>query len=81
MFYKCPNGHSVEHDATNSRSRHIHETAPTCHECELIATHYNARSGEVYTWTPIVEHEQACERMQDEMDAAFDHQYFDEGGW
>ena len=52
-----------------------------CEPCGLIATWCNDRTGEVYTWRTIAEHEQACEDMQYELDSAFDNQYFSDGGW
>ena len=67
----CPAGHTTEwgqHDA------------PTCDQCQLIATHYNGRTGEVYEWTTQAEHRQACENLQNAMDDAFDNTYFS-GGW
>jgi len=54
--------------------------APTCDQCQLIATHYNGRTGEVYEWTTQAEHRQACENLQNAMDDAFDNTYFS-GGW
>ncbi len=70
--YTCPNGHRV---TWNHRDD---DTAPTCHRCGVIATHYNDLTKDVYTWTDTAEHRAACERLQDEIDAAFDHQYFSE---
>ena len=49
-----------------------------CERCGIIATWWNDLTGEVYSWDTIRHHEAACERMQDELDAAFCHQYFDE---
>lgn len=67
---KCPQGHTIEFE--------IPET-PTCEDCQLIATSYSGGSDGVYDeWTPIEQHRRACEDLQDQMDAAFDHQYFDE---
>lgn len=67
--YICPEGHRI-----------ISSDVPKCPTCELIATRFNAKTGEVFTWTPIHEHEADCEALQDQMDAAFDNQYFS-GGW
>ena len=52
-----------------------------CESCGLIATWCNDKTGEVYTWRTIAEHEQACEDMQDMIDDAFDNQYFAGEGW
>ena len=70
----CPQGHT-----TRWQGKHPVET-PVCDECGTIGTHYNARTGEVFEWTDQEEHRQNCERMQAEIDAAFDNQYFG-GGW
>lgn len=49
-----------------------------CEDCQIIATWYNEKTGEVFTWRSVAAHEAACEDMQDQLDAAFDHQYFEE---
>ena len=67
--FTCPAGHVADVNEYGT---------PECHQCDLVATHYNARDGEVYTWTPRATHEAACERLRDQMDAAFDNQYFSE---
>ena len=69
--YHCPKGHvaTLQDNCT-----------PACIPCKLIATHYNGKSGEVHEWTPMAQYRANCERLQEEMDAAFDNQYFD-GGW
>ena len=69
--YTCPKGHA----ATLENGR-----TPVCVPCKLIATHFNAGTGEVFNWMSMVKHWATCERLQDDLDAAFDHQYFD-GGW
>ncbi len=67
--FTCPNGHAIE--------AHEHETV-CCDECDLVATWLNHRTGEVFAWTQRDEYEEGCRRLQDAMDEAFDHQYFDE---
>ena len=67
MKYTCPNGHEIE---TNQ--------PPVCHKCDLVATHYNAGTGQVYSWIDRAKHERNQERLQDAMDEAFDNQYFKE---
>jgi hypothetical protein len=67
----CPAGHQTvwgRHDV------------PTCEECSLVATGYNGRTGEVSGWMTREAYEDACRDLQDQIDAAFDNQYFD-GGW
>ena len=71
-IYSCPAGHPIAATVLEPVE---------CDACELVATHYNASTGEVYQWTNRDIHRAACERLQDEMDAAFDNQYFNEGGW
>jgi len=70
LVYMCPAGHEV----TESEGRVV------CGTCDLIATNYNAKTGEVFTWTDLHEHHEACRRLQDDADAAFENQYFS-GGW
>ena len=67
--YFCPEGHKI-----------IANGVPECLQCNLIATHYNAKTGEVFEWDDIESHNKACEELQDMMDEAFDNQYFS-GGW
>jgi len=62
--YTCPNGHEL--------------TEPKCEACGLVATSYNAKTGEVYQWTDEDEYNDARDELQGEIDAAFEHQYFDE---
>lgn len=69
--YTCPNGHKI--------SRPEGETVE-CANCRLTATHLNTRTGEVFSWTKTSEHRRACRNLQDQIDAAFDNQYFG-GGW
>ena len=67
--YRCPTGHEIHTDP---------DDPPECDSCNLIATHYNSRTGEVWTWTDRQKHENACRQLQEQIDAAFDHQFFDE---
>lgn len=71
MTTNCPSGHTCRIGETGT---------PVCDECDLIATWWNARTGEVFTWTDQEEHHEACRSLQDQMDGAFDNQYFG-GGW
>ncbi len=71
----CPNGHTVDIDARFP----ARGEAPMCETCNLIATHFNGKTGQVFTWTDIDEHHEACSEMQDAMNSAFDNQYFSEG--
>lgn len=70
METKCPKGHV----ATMGQ----HGT-PECNACNLIAVHWNGRTGEVFAWENQDRHRAACDRLQDDMDAAFDNQYFGDG--
>ena len=67
---KCPNGHVVPSPEQGQ--------PPECSICELIGTHYSTRTGEVYSWMAIDEYREANRNLQDQMDAAFDNQYFSE---
>jgi hypothetical protein len=71
MKYICPKGHELEVDDSDTVQ---------CDQCKLVATHYNRVSGEVYQWTPRSQYLRNCERLQEEMDDAFENQYFS-GGW
>ncbi len=70
-IYTCPAGHDVHADESED---------VICRHCNLIATHLNRRSGEVYEWTDLDEYHDNCEALQDQIDGAFDDQYFG-GGW
>lgn len=70
IMFKCPNGHDVPTPADNG--------TPVCETCELVATHYNGQTHEVYSWTPRGEYEANCQRLQDAMDDAFDNTYFND---
>lgn len=74
--YRCPKGHLVKRGGHNDPD--LGADSIICEPCGLIATHLNA--SEVFTWTPLHDHYRACERLQDEMDEAFDNQHFS-GGW
>lgn len=66
--YTCPNGHQIlAVDGENVE----------CTQCDLIATHLSRATGEVYSWMDVGDYYDACRDLQDQMDAAFDHQYFD----
>ena len=74
MPMTCPKGHAatiIEHPSGPG--------TPVCEPCNLIATSYNPRLGVVYDWIDRDEHDANCERMQDQMDAAFDNQHFGDG--
>ena len=65
----CPNGHKITTDNFQT---------PVCKKCGITATHYNRNTGKVYFWMDTVKFEMGQERLQDELDAAFDNQYFSE---
>ena len=65
--FTCPNGHTVANVE--------HET-PCCDRCDLVATWFNRSTGEVHTWTDADECHESCRSLRDQMDAAFDNQYF-----
>jgi hypothetical protein len=67
MCYKCPNGHEVKANESEM---------PECYKCELVGTHWNAKTKEVYSWTAKEVHENNCRELQRQMDDAFDNQYF-----
>jgi hypothetical protein len=71
MKFVCPNGHAVEN---------VESDMPRCEPCKLVATWFNRRTGEVHTWQDETKYDRACRRLKDDMDAAFDNQYFG-GGW
>lgn len=50
-----------------------------CVSCDLIATHYNISTSEVYSMIPINEYLAGLDEMQSQLEDAFDHQYFDTG--
>ena len=68
--YTCPAGHKV----VAEDHEHV-----ICEMCNLVATHLNRRDSVVLEWTDREEHEEACHRLSDDMDAAFDNQYFSDG--
>jgi hypothetical protein len=72
MKYTCPKGHIVEAGNWDD---------VVCHDCDIIATSYNVKTGEVYHWTPTQKHRAACERMQQEIDTAEDRMLFGDEGW
>ena len=67
--YKCPKGHAIETADGPCNP-------PVCDECGIIGGHHNPRLGVVYSWTKINVHESDCRQILDEIDAAFDNQYF-----
>lgn len=69
--FTCPNGHTVTADNRDN---------VVCEPCDLIATHLNCRTGEVYSWTDRKQYREQCRQLQDQTDDAFDNQYFG-GGW
>ncbi len=69
--YQCPNGHTVTAD---NRANVV------CEPCNLIAVQLNRKAGTVGAWTDIDCHRDAVESLNDQLDAAFDNQYFG-GGW
>lgn len=71
MKFKCPNGHTV----TAGDGENVE-----CKPCNLVAVQLNRRDGTVGVWTDIDCHRVAVESLNDQLDAAFDNQYFD-GGW
>ncbi len=68
--YICPNGHEVTENAEGV----------ICQECQIIATSYNTKTGDVHTWASLGRHRHNCEKLQQAMDDAFENQYFS-GGW
>ncbi len=52
-----------------------------CESCKLIATWYNGK--EVFSFMRIQDYEAARENLQDQLDEAFENQYFNlnEEGW
>ena len=70
-IYTCPAGHDIH--ATDS------ETVE-CEICNLTATHLNTRTGEVFEWLDSDEFYEANRDLEDQLDAAFDNQYFG-GDW
>lgn len=70
--YTCPNGHTCTGDEGND--------LPHCHQCSLVATGWNTRTGEAYDWQSYQVYLDNVQQMNDQMDAAFDNQYFS-GGW
>ena len=65
--FTCPNGHEV---------KNVDHETPRCNHCDLVATWYNSSTGEVHTWTDGDEYHESCRSLRDQMDAAFDNQYF-----
>lgn len=61
MTYTCPNGHKIEAGERESVE---------CEPCDLVATHSDGATGEVYTWTPREEYRERCMALQDAMDDA-----------
>ena len=49
---------------------------PRCEACHLVATWWNGGSHEVYKWQDEDEYLDQFRDLQDEIDAAFDNQYF-----
>ena len=70
---RCPNGHLVSWGDPGQ--------PPECGTCELVATHYSTRTNEVYDWMAYEDYLEASRNLQDQMDEAFDNQYFNDGGW
>lgn len=69
--YKCPSGHQVH---AEDRQDVI------CHKCDIIAMHINRRDGIASEWMDRDEYHEGCRDLQDQLDSAFDNQYFG-GGW
>ena len=69
MLYTCPNTHRIEAGDREDVK---------CHPCNLIATHLNRATGEVFTWMDQNRYAESCENLQDQMDAAFDNQDFND---
>ena len=68
----CPSGHTPYIDDDN---------IPHCEQCELIATHYNERTLEVYDWETEEIHRQNVIRMNDALDFGFDNTWFNDDRW
>lgn len=49
-----------------------------CIPCQLVATHWNEKTGEVYSWAKAADYDAACEDLQNQLDDAFCHQYFED---
>lgn len=67
----CPKGHVIDLEP---------DVAPECHTCRLIAVHLDRKTPKVLEWMPRADYDAAAENLQDQLDAAFDNQYFG-GGW
>ena len=65
---RCPQGHTVH--------RGNHDNVE-CSVCDSVAT--SVINGEPANWMQLEEYQDACRRLQDQVDEAFDNQYF--GGW
>ncbi len=73
---KCPNGHDAFVERIETSIGGTVERI-TCPECRLVATHWCGDT--VHEWTDEDVYEDNCRRLQDEMDAAFDNTYFNDG--
>lgn len=79
---KCPNGHAITWTVDeDGQGNELNSKSPSCRQCNLVGTHYNGKDLEVMEWTKEEVYRMNCERMQDEIDAAFDNQYFNDEGW
>jgi hypothetical protein len=54
------------------------DEAPTCHDCNIIATWYNEKTGMVMQWTDLKTHLKDCSKLTDLIHEAFDYRYFQE---
>ena len=68
MRYTCPNGHQIDSEDF---------TQIICEDCNLIATALDGNT--VTEWADLDDHHDACANLQDQLDGAFDNQYFGAG--
>ena len=53
-----------------------HGLQPYCEDCEIVSLNYNVREGEARDWQYLDSYLDDCDALQNEIDSAFDNQYF-----
>lgn len=68
MEIKCPKCEQ----ATKLR----HGLQPHCEDCEIVSLNYNVHKGTASDWQLLDSYLDDCAALQNEIDSAFDNQYF-----
>jgi len=54
-----------------------HNVQPYCEDCEIVSLNYNVNAGTASDWQLLDDYLDDCAYLQNEIDSAFDNQFFD----